>query len=247
MKHKTLIYLAMFCLISAGMPAEASNNKVNPSDKTKKHKVSFGVKGGFNSAMTFTDQLSYGNQELSGIQNNYKVGYLATVFARITLKNKHFFQPEISYDISQGSISINNLRENATLLESSALIKTKMVSLGVPLLYGYKFIDAYPYGMSLFFGPKISWTLEDMTSSEFSGFYQKNITEEFHPFNYSIVAGIGVNISNIFFDFRYEAGLNNITKSVFYDKQQTESPYNEHEITLKRRKNILSFSVGVIF
>lgn len=216
-------------------------------NKQKRQKVSIGIKGGFNSTMMFTNKLCYGEQEITDIQNNYKVGYIATLFTRIQVKNKHFLQPEISYAVSHGSISMSNLRENATILESNALIKTKISSLEVPILYGYKFIDSYPYGMSFFLGPKIAWTIKKLSSSEYSGFYQKNINEHIRPINYSAILGIGVNISNIFFDFRYEIGCNNITKSVTYDKQQTIEPYNEKELFLKRSKNILSFSVGVIF
>lgn len=215
--------------------------------KQKKQKISIGIKGGFNSTMMFTDELRYGEQDITDIQNNYKIGYIGTLFVRIPVKNKHFLQPEVSYAVSQGSISMSNLRENITILEDNALIKTKISSLEIPLLYGYKFIDSYPYGMSFFLGPKVAWTLKKQTSSEYSGFYQRDIKENIKPFNYSAVLGIGVNISNIFFDFRYEIGCNNITESIVYDKNQTMEPYNEKELTLKRRKNILSFSVGAIF
>lgn len=216
-------------------------------NKQKKQKVSIGIKAGFNSTMMFTDELHYGEQEITDIQNNYKVGYISTIFIRIPVKNKHFIQPEVSYAISQGSISMSNLRENATILEDNALIKTKISSLEVPLLYGYKFIDSHPYGMSFFLGPKVAWTIKKQTSSEYSGFYQKGIKEIIRPLNYSAIIGLGVNISNIFFDFRYEIGCNNITESITYDKELTIEPYNEKELTLKRRKNILSFSVGAIF
>lgn len=215
--------------------------------KQEKQKISIGIKAGFNSTMMFTDELYYGEQEITDIQNNYKVGYISTLFVRIPVKNKHFLQPEVSYAISQGSISMSNLRENATILEDNALIKTKISSLEIPLLYGYKFIDSYPYGMSFFLGPKVAWTIKKQSSSEYSGFYQKGIKEYIRPLNYSAIIGLGVNISNIFFDFRYEIGCNNITKSVTYDKELTIEPYNEKELILKRRKNILSFSVGAIF
>lgn len=215
--------------------------------KQEKQKISIGIKAGFNSTMMFTDELYYGEQEITDIQNNYKVGYISTLFVRIPVKNKHFLQPEVSYAISQGSISMSNLRENATILEDNALIKTKISSLEIPLLYGYKFIDSYPYGMSFFLGPKVAWTIKKQSSSVYSGFYQKGIKEYIRPLNYSAIIGLGVNISNIFFDFRYEIGCNNITKSVTYDKELTIEPYNEKELILKRRKNILSFSVGAIF
>ena len=61
------------------------------------------------------------------------------------------------------------------------------------------------------------------------------------------VVGLAVNLSNIFIDFRYEVGLHNFTESIIYDKAATEPPYNEGEMAIKRRLNVLSFSVGVIF
>lgn len=235
------ILSALFAAYSANLHAQYI------MQHEKKQRVSIGIKGGFNSTMMFIDKICYGEQNITDIQNNYKVGYIATLFTRVNLVKKHFIQPEVSYAVSHGSISMSNLRENATILEDNALIKTKITSLEVPILYGYKFIDSSPYGMSFFFGPKIAWTIKKQTSSEYSGFYQKNITENIKPFNYSAVFGIGVNISNVFFDFRYEIGCNNITKSVSYDKTLTQEPYNEKEIMLERRKNILSFSVGAIF
>lgn len=245
MKRLCLTILAML-LLACSVNLYAQDIMLYDS-KQEKQKISIGIKAGFNSTMMFTDKLYYGEQEITDIQNNYKVGYISTLFVRIPVKKKHFLQPEVSYAISQGSISMSNLRENATILEDNALIKTKISSLEIPLLYGYKFIDSYPYGMSFFLGPKIAWTIKKQTSSEYSGFYQKGIKEYIRPFNYSAIIGLGVNISNIFFDFRYEIGCNNITKSVTYDKELTIEPYNEKELTLKRRKNILSFSVGAIF
>lgn len=242
------LYLSILSILIIACSANLHAQDVMLHDSnTKKQKVSIGIKGGFNSTMMFTDKLSYGEQDITDLQNNYKIGYIATLFIRIPVKKQHFLQPEVSYAISQGSINMSNLRENATILENNALIKTKMSSLEVPLLYGYKFIDSYPYGMSFFLGPKIAWTIKRQTSSEYSGFYQQNIIEKIKPLNYSAVIGIGVNISNVFFDFRYEIGCNNITQSVTYDKNQTMEPYNEKDLILKRRKNILSFSVGAIF
>lgn len=245
MKKPYLYILSM--LVIACCPKAHAQKVMLQETKTDRQKTSIGMKGGFNSTMMFTDKLSYGEQDITDLQNNYKIGYMATMFVRIPVRKRHFLQPEVTYAISQGSISASNLRENATILESNALIRTKISSLEVPLLYGYKFIDSYPYGMSFFLGPKAAWTIKRRSYSEYSGFYQRNIAENIRPLNYSAVVGVGVNISNIFFDFRYEIGCNNITKSVSYDKELTAEPYNEKEIILKRRKNTLGFSVGVIF
>ena len=61
------------------------------------------------------------------------------------------------------------------------------------------------------------------------------------------MVGLAVNVSNIFFDFRYEGVLHNMVESVSFDKRITESPYCDQDIYIKRRRNVLSFSVGVIF
>lgn len=244
MKIICLYILSVILLACNTMHAQGVVRNKSPKES---HVVSFGIKGGFNSTMTFIDELSYGDQQISEIENNYKIGYTATLFSRIKIKNKHFLQPEVSYVVSHGSISMSNLRSNAAILKDNAIVKTKISSLDIPILYGYKFINSYPYGMSFFLGPKIAWTIEKQTSCEYSGFYQENIKETIRPLNYSAVIGIGVNISNIFFDFRYEIGCNNITKSVEYDKASTIEPYNEKELTVKKHKNVMGFSVGVIF
>ena len=66
------------------------------------------------------------------------------------MKGHHFMQTELSYNVSKGSISIPSSAENISLLQDNALVKTDIHSIDIPLLYGYKFIDKYPYGMAFF-------------------------------------------------------------------------------------------------
>ena len=61
------------------------------------------------------------------------------------------------------------------------------------------------------------------------------------------VIGLGVNIANIFFDFRYEIGLTNISKSIIYEKDTNGIISQEKGIFINRHRNVLSFSLGVIF
>ena len=241
---KTL-FIALLLLVtgSASAASEFDNAKMVTH---KQSTVSFGVKGGFNSTMLFADVFHIGGDKVADTQNNYKVGYFASAFLRINIK-KHFIQPEVSYNINQASVSIDVQPNNSALIAENALVKSKMISFDFPLLYGYKFVDKAPYGMALFVGPKVAWTWDKHCKIDYSGFYQKDIEEKFKPLNYSAVFGLAVNISNIFCDFRYEIGLNNISDSVVYNEQATSAPYKEKEIVFKRRRNVLSFSVGFIF
>lgn len=242
--RKPAFILLTLLLLAANIQGQSRSRGRNA---TRDPIVNVGMKAGFNSSMFFIDRFALGGKELSNIQNNYKVGYFGSFFLRFNLKKHHYLQTELSYNVSKGSISIANTVENKEMLADNALVKTTIHSIDFPILYGYKFVDARPYGMAFFLGPKIAYTWEKHSSNEYSGFYQQNITEELQPFCFSAVVGLAVNVSNIFFDFRYEAGLHNMVKSVTFDKGITESPYSDQSIDLKRRRNILSFSLGVIF
>lgn len=104
-----------------------------------------------------------------------------------------------------------------------------------------------PHGMALFIGPKLEYVWKHKTSEEFEGFGYSGIKEELHPINISSVIGLGVNIANIFFDFRYEIGLTNISKSIIYEKDTDGIMSQEKGIFINRHRNVLSFSLGVIF
>ncbi len=245
-----MIRKVVFTVIGTGMLAICdlqAQAMLTPMVTLKQPRFNVGVKAGFNSSMFFTDEISINGKKLEMAQNNYKVGYLAAVFCRFNLKKHHFIQPEFSCNITQGSVSIPFTLANSELLKENALIKKKTTTLDIPILYGYKFIDVHPYGMAFFIGPKITWIWKQHSSTEFTGFYQQEIKEEQHPLQYSGVIGLAVNVSNIFFDFCYEIGLHNTIRSMTYNSNLTESPYNEGKIQLQQRKNILSFSVGVIF
>ena len=245
-----MIKEALFTLIGSGVLAVCelqAQAVTTPMVTLKQPRFNLGVKAGFNSSMFFTDEISINGKELELAQNNYKVGYFAAVFCRFNMKKHHFIQPEISYNVSMGSVSVSNSLANSALLPENALVKTKVTSIDLPILYGYKFIDVHPYGMAFFVGPKVAWSWKQQTENEYSGFYQQAIRETGYPFNYSAVAGLGVNVSNVFFDFRYEIGLHNLTRSIDFDRQATEAPYNESMIVVRKRRNVMSFSVGVIF
>lgn len=210
-------------------------------------KINFGVKGGFNTAMYFVDEFKIKDITIDETQNNYKVGYFGAIFLRINMK-KHFIEPELSYHVSKGEITFDKRGSQHPDIEPDyASINSTIHTIEVPVLYGYNFIKEGPYGMSFFAGPKLKYVLDRNSKLEFSNFDQKGIKEKLYPFNVNIVGGVGVNISNIFFDFRYEAGLRNISKSVTYIESNTDGTESEANMIFRRRSNLLSFSLGFIF
>ena len=244
MKKAALILLLAIGLSSC-IKAIAQEHTGQPSLHTKR--MSIGLRLGFNSSMFFIDKFNVGEAAISNIQNNYKVGYFGSFFWRINMKKHHFIQSEIVYNIAKGSISAPRSKEYEDVLADNVLIKSYLHSFNLPILYGYKFIDINPYGMAFFVGPEVSYIWRKYSKSEYSGFYQQQIAENIYPFNAHAVLGLAVNVSNIFFDFRYGIALHNMVKGLQFDSASTTEPYNRQSIVLKRRNNELSFSVGIIF
>lgn len=246
MKKGTVMLLALGWMAETAFTLHAQNVSFY-RNAPKEPKVNLGVKAGFNSTMFFIDRLTVDGHPIEHLQNNYKVGVLGAFFVRFNIRKHHFLQSELSYNLSNGSIAAADKEENTDLLDGNASVKSKSHSIAIPLLYGYKFVDAYPYQMSFFVGPQVAYYWKKHMHNEYSGFFQQGINERRHLFGAAAVLGLAVNITNLFIDFRYEIGLHNLAKSVVYDTVATPSPYNEQELYIKRRKNVLSFSLGVIF
>ncbi|MCD7899210.1 MAG: PorT family protein [Bacteroides sp.] len=207
--------------------------------------INFGVKAGFNSSMFTVSDFKIRDVTINEIQNTYKIGYFGSVFMRINI-GAHYIQPEASYQISRCQIGFDKLGSHHPELEPDyAYINSKLHSIEIPVLYGFNIIKSGPYGLSVFAGPKFKYLWSKRNKISFENLDQE-IEEKLHPLNLSLTAGVGVNISRIFFDFRYELGLNNISKEVNY-VNQPESPENGRDIVFNRRENVLSFSFGVMF
>ena len=234
--------MLMFALIDS-----AYGQTELPMITMSKNKVSIGVKAGFNASLSSTKHLYIGGTKLEDITQNNKVGYTIAVFTRFNFKSHHYLQPELSFDITKSSQTINHSAENNDAIADNALIKTSIQSLNLPVLYGYKFIDKGLYGMSFVVGPQVAWFIPKKSKNTYEGFYQQHIKEEFKQINFSAVVGLSVNVSNIYFDMRYAIGLHPITQSITYDKNATPEPYNTESLRIKRSRNILSFAIGAIF
>ena len=238
---KKLLLLIALLLLTLSVPVRGEKKGLQEEPK-----INVGIKGGFNSSMYFTSRLELDGERMEDVQNNYKVGYFAALFFRVHMK-RHFIQPEIMYNVYKGEIAFNKNQNNENTLPEFAKLNSTIHSLELPILYCYSFVKSRPYGMALFIGPKLEYVWKHKTDEEFEGFGHSGIKEELRPINISSVIGLGVNIANIFFDFRYEIGLTNISKSITYEKNIDGVIFQEKGIFINRHRNVLCFSLGVIF
>ena len=231
MKKRLLALVAALCCISA-----YAQQKESP--------LNWGVKSGFSSTIYKVDKLTVGGLPINSHTAKSEISSFYTAFMRFNI-DRHYIQSELSYNISNYSIyfPMEQWSSSATATDLSS-ISTKIIGLEVPLYYGYQFIKEGPYSMSLYIGPKAKYIITNYSSHTFENLPYHQIEESIYPINLSLMTGLEINISRIFFDFSFEYGLHNISKGFSIDNE----PYiNAQEFAFNRRKNVLSFSVGFMF
>ena len=119
--------------------------------------VNFGAKAGFTAALSLINDFTIDGIEVEQVQNNYKVGYFASLFMRINF-GRHFLQPEVSYNVNSCEVSFNKPMTDDAALDignnERASINSQIHSFDIPVLYGYNFIKQGPYNMAVFGRPQ---------------------------------------------------------------------------------------------
>lgn len=236
-KEKIVGFLFLFFI---GMIPSSILAQMREGDNILKHdkKIDFGLKAGFASYTYIVSSLKINNQVINDLQNNYKLGYYASMFTRLNFK-RNFLQVEATVNLNRAEVVFNK----STSSSDMASVTGSLYTIGFPVMYGYHIVKTGPYKMSLFGGPKLEYIWRSKT--DYGNFDQQNIRESIYPFNFCLLGGVSINIDKVFFDFRYEQEVLNISKSITCD---SNTALNETDnIIFHRRGGCLSFSFGVLF
>ncbi|EJW90407.1 hypothetical protein EVA_21487 [gut metagenome] len=216
-------------------------------------RVNFGIKGGFTASLFRIPHFRVNGVKIGEEQNSYKIGYFGAFFMRINFR-KHYLQPEISYNVNRCDINFNKpLPEGSPegTEAQQASIHSTLHSIDFPFFYGYNLIKTGPYSLSVFAGPKLRFILPHASEVTFENFDQENIRESLQRVNVAAAFGVSVTISKIFFDFRYDIGLHNLSRHITYavpaDNGTPEAEEAGKGMHFHRHDNVLSFSLGVFF
>lgn len=233
--------LLLLCVFFVGMSANAQNF-IHIDDKA----FNFGAKVGVNSTFPVINSLTIDDVEAENISLQYKVGYQASIFCRINI-DRFFIQPDLSWYRTEGELHFSmptpesNLTNNNNPQTDQLLLKTS--SLEMPVMIGYYLVKEAPYALSIMVGPKLKYNYKSNYTT-----YSSEITNEYvndsTPFGLGIATGLGVSIARLFFEFTYEFGLNQV-ESDFRDKS-SQIPTGRN-ISIDKRTNVLSFSLGFLF
>lgn len=237
-KEKIIAFL--FLLTAASSVKATEKPEMNEEKKKVRFEVSYGVKAGFNSSMYIIDEFVVNGTTINDMQNNYKLGYNFSVFTRFSL-NRHFFQVGPEFSIINGEIKFDKkASQHPDITPDYASIVSNIKSINIPLVYGYSIVDEKPYNFSVFAGPVFKYIWERKSDIEFINLFS-DVDERLSTYSVNLTMGLSVKISYIFFDFAYEVGLNNISKSI----ERISAP--DEKLVLDRRNNTISFSVGFTF
>lgn len=210
----------------------------------KESLVNYGVKAGFSSTIYDIIDLQVNTLPINNYSAKSEISSFFTAFARFNIK-KHYLQTEVSYNISNYSIYFPTDQWDPSANKTmQSVISTKINGIEIPLYYGYHIMKEGPYGMSFYIGPKAKFVHADYSKHTFYNFPYKHIRESIYPINFSIMFGVGINISRVFFDFSLEYGLHNISQGI--EATDSNNDINTGGIVFDRRKNVLSFSIGFI-
>jgi hypothetical protein len=152
----------------------------------------FGPKIGYNTSKLSTD--------LDSIKESVKHNFQIGAFARFG--KKLYLQPEFVYATSGGTLK----REGTTLQE-----EIKLKNICVPVLVGYKLINAKVINLRILAGPSANFIIskdleaDDLVQDPLQDSDLKNAS-------WGLDVGAGADVFFLTLDIRYEIGLNNIYK-----------------------------------
>jgi len=202
-------------------------------------RVNYGFKIGLNALSTIKYNTYYAGDTTSGGSYTNKNGYLIGAFFRVNY-SKLFLQPEATWNYHQQGLGflIPDANNSSTFLSRS--LDLDMDAVNANLLLGYSIIKNKPYLFDAYIGASLKWTYR----IKYKISDQQTYSGKSDFLCYAGVFGFSVNISKLYFDFRYELNQPN-TNLDFSKISGIQETYRG--VFLEKNENVLSFSIGMMF
>ncbi len=197
--------------------------------------VNWGISAGFNAKTSTHFEVYKGEEELSKKSYTNEVGFLGKAFLRINLSN-FFMQPEAEYTYLKERFSFIEPSESGSL---NRQIDASYQLLTIPVLAGYNIVKEGPFLFNVYLGPNFKYLYTRNFKSGGTSFNDKT-----PQYSVNGIAGFSVNISRLYFDFRYE--LNFPDANIDFG-DISNAPESLQPISVEKNENLLSFSIGLMF
>lgn len=185
-----------------------------------KAQLSWGLRGGVSSSNVSITNSSAGSTEIEYSKGNY--GWHAGLIGQIKII-KLFVQPELLFSTAKLDLAYKVTGQSTELGEQ------KIRKLDLPIMIGVKLA-----AFKLQAGPVGTWVL----TSKSDLLDEKNIEQNFKSFTVGYQAGIGIELSALLLDFKYEGSLS---------KLSDEIEFGSTKVSTDQRMSQFIFSIGYLF
>lgn len=193
---KTCIKIAILLLLPLSLTAQTKQKSSLFDLPHNLRKFNFGVKGSI-----LVNGLS---SRLPDYFNDRYVGFKGGFIGRVNFR-KFYIQPELVYAYTGGRLEF----------QDNASYDIRMHALEVPVLFGYRFINAGIFNLRVNAGPVVSWNFA--RSAKFSDpNYPSNNTfsgNDLRPYTVGLTVGLGVDFWKFNLDGRYQWGFTDLLNS----------------------------------
>ncbi|ASK32660.1 hypothetical protein CEY12_03085 [Chryseobacterium sp. T16E-39] len=189
---------------------------ITPVNK-EKDPITFGIKGGANSAQFSEQQLS---------ANNQKIGFNAGAFVNIPLSKQFSVQPEVLYNQlgAKSVLSSSEVTTGATTVKTQRDFKTTLNYISVPVMVQFKpvdnfYIEAGPEFSYFIDGKNKGETTVTSTTNSIATTQKTSVSEtinkdDINRFNFGLGLGLGYYFTpHLGINARYVNSLTKIEKS----------------------------------
>jgi hypothetical protein len=195
-------------------------------------KINWGIKVGICTDLPVIKLM--GNDDLWAETTN-ETDFQADALMRLNF-NRFFFQAEAGYNNTSEVFHIVAGGNSAN--PSRTTIETNVKSSNFSALFGWYSVKRNEFALSVFSGAKIKYA--HYLHTDYPG--KEYVNDHNSIYNLYVATGLGINISHLFFDFRYDIALRN--KDLFVPPSLSAA---FGDLRIFKRANVLSFSIGMMF
>jgi hypothetical protein len=167
---------------------------------------SFGIKVGANIAKMPT---SYSGDSIKNIVNESMTGFQAGFYGRFAIK-KFLIQPEVYFSLKGGDLTYD-LQLSPTDPVQNVKKEIRLYNIDIPLMLGYYIVDKPGIKFRAMGGPVASIVMDQKVDLTVDGVATDFNEDDLESMIWSLQFGLGVDITKITIDARYEFGLNELS------------------------------------
>jgi hypothetical protein len=190
----------------------------------------FGLKIGYNASKLSTS--------LDSITSSFNSGMHFGAFFRFGIGKKVYIQPEAYYTL-QGGLFKNDVANTVNNWEQKVTVGT----LDIPVLIGFKLINAKIVNWRIMAGPMVSFVVNSKIKdvSLTGPITSSDITK----LNWYVQVGTGVDLWFLSLDIRYQVGLNQMIKSAQYEDSNGNPTGAEYLLNAKNNMWVVSLGFKI--